>query len=332
MESLWKMVLLAVVSVRVFDTPAKVQSLIWVVIIAHTYNSFQINLDYFQTGQSRFVYRDWGFRGDNNVYSILTVPIFALTASVLLNSRLWYVTAVSAVACSLQAHQIMLMESRGCMLGCVIVLMVLVWGMPRNIRNIGIVLAGFLIVLVLAGPRVVNEFSSSFSTEENLDSSATSRFGLWKAGLEITLDYPLLGVGPKAGDTLVPQYMTGINMDSKALHNLIFEISTGIGIPALVLYLVFFAIPVALALSIIKRERSQLSSWESTAFLGVSSGIIGYWVSSMFSSGALLESSYVLAAIGLASISIRIQQKADEAMQVDEEALAPEHDIEPFPS
>ena len=111
---------------------------------------------------------------------------------------------VAGLIAGLQVHQIMLMQSRGCMLAVLLIAAAGVLLMPRSPRNYAIICLGFLAASLLAGPSVVDEFSSSFRSGEQLDSSAASRFDLWKAGLRITADYPMLGVGPNAARRLVP--------------------------------------------------------------------------------------------------------------------------------
>ncbi|WP_197531536.1 O-antigen ligase family protein [Posidoniimonas corsicana] len=303
MDNLWKIVLMAVLGIRLIDSPGKVLALMWVLVLAQGYNAYQINLEYFEDGHSSYAYRNFGDKGDNNVYSILTVPLIACSLSLALYAERGWQKAVAATIALLQVHEIMLFESRGCMLGCLPMLAVFVWLMPKTRRTVTVLAAMLIMGAILAGPPVVEEFASAFAEEGERDSSAEGRFGLWQAGFEITKDYPVLGVGPYAGQYLVPAYFPGgLDQHAKGLHNLFFEISTGCGLPALVCYLAFFAYPAIACYG--TAQATNADRWHRCASLAVVPGLVGYWTSSMFSSGALSESSYACAVVGVCATAI----------------------------
>ena len=303
MGNMWKIVLMAILAVFLLDTPAKIWTALTVIAIAQGYSAFRINEQYFQDGFSLFAYRPWGTKGDNNLYSNLTVPLAACSLAITFNAkdkRLKYVMLFIAIV---QIHQIMLLQSRGAMIAGILTATISAWMMPRtkwNLRMVGL-LAFFS--FALAGPSVVKEFSSAFAKEGDRDSSAESRLILWRAGWEITQDYPLLGVGPYAGQKLVPQYAEGISSQNKGLHNLFFEISTGCGVPATICYMYFLL--ASLIFFYRKPNRGAVVDYRISAVRhALIPGLIGYLVASMFSSGALSESSYALSAIGLAASSV----------------------------
>lgn len=315
LDNLWKIVLMAVLAVRLIDTPKKAVALLWVLVLAQGYNAYQINLQYFQDGHSIWAVRGFGNKGDNNVYSILTIPIIACALALAIHAGKPWQKGLAAIIALLQIHQIMLLESRGCMLGGIVMLGVFVWRMPKTRQTITAVLVMAILGGVLAGPPVIKEFMSSFEGEGARDSSAESRFDLWAAGLAITKDYPAFGVGPYAGQYLVPQYYSGgLNSRVKGLHNLVFEISTGCGVPALIAYLFYFAIPVYSSHKTLCRKGNE--DWSACVSLAVLSGLIGYWTASMFSSGALMESSYACAAIGISTQAI-LTNEADSHTDIE---------------
>lgn len=310
MDTLWKMVLMAFIGIRVIDTPRKVIALLWVLVLAQGFNAYRINESYFEIGVCIFRINGYGPSGDNNMYSILTVPIMAASASLALYSKPLWQKCLAAGILLLQLHQIMLMESRGCMMGGIVMLATLICFMPRTTVNVWGVTLCLLAGAALAGPPVIAEFSSSFKKEgEQRDSSAESRFALWKAGYQITKDHPLLGVGPWAGQYLVPRYL-GISGRQKGLHNLYFEIGAGCGIPAAICYFSFFAIAGWACFRLLWRQKPEpIPDWLGCVSLAVFPGLIGYMASSMFSAGALLESSYALAVAGLAGTCIWAAEK-----------------------
>ena len=295
MTYLWRIVAITFFAILSFSEPNQVRWLLWACMAGQGFNAFQINLEYFQLGYCRYSYMsDWGQKGlDNNGYSILTIPVIAIAIATGFASRGWIPRGFAFLIAALQLHQLMLMESRGGLLGAVLTSIVAVIFMPKTHVNIALVAIGLLAASAMAGPPVIKEFLSSFESQETRDSSAESRFLLWKAGARIVADYPLLGVGPSASRYFVPIYYSGkLEGDSKALHNVFFEVGSEIGIPGLVAYLSFFLIPYYYVF----RNRRALSVGivGTQCTIAVLAGTPGYFLSSMFSSGSLIESSYVI--------------------------------------
>jgi len=314
MGILWKIIAMSLLAIAILDSEKKIVVLAWVIVVCQGYNAYQINLQYFTDGFCRFAYQsEWGYKGDNNLYSIFTMPAAGLAAGFAIFSKTWKEKAIAGCILLLQAHQVMLLESRGGMLGGLIMIILLIFLMPKTSINITIVGVGLILGSVLAGPPVVKEFMSSFESSDSLDSSASSRFSTWKAGMDMTLDYPFLGVGPYAGQVLVPQYYEKSDRkDAKGLHNLFFEISTGCGIPAVILYFSFFSI-IAFGSWRLIRSSGTMKENHRAILTGALVGNAGYAASSMFSSGALLESSYICAALGAAMLLVESEPLSDSS-------------------
>jgi O-antigen ligase len=308
---LWKELVVALIAILTIRTRQHVTYLLVASLIGVTYNSYQINLDYFQTGFTRYAYSKWGsYQLDNNTLSLAMIPFIAVGLSFALFERIPWRRACYFLASILCIHLLMLLMSRGAMLGALPLLPLLVLKAPRTRRNLRDFTIALLAVFVLAGPSVVKEFSTIFASEQNRDSSAESRFHLWEAGAKITSDYPLLGVGPNSGRYLVPTkaYWNGSPLDSnsKALHNVFFDLSTGIGIPGLLIYLSLFAIPIISAWKMYDPNDYVLGPLNLSVF----AGLITFFCASFFSSGLLIESPYILLVAGYALINIRADEQA----------------------
>ncbi|XZE54237.1 O-antigen ligase family protein [Planctomycetaceae bacterium SH139] len=327
MENMWKIVMMAILAIILLDEPRKILVMVAVLAITQGYSAYQINLQYFQDGVSIYAYYPWGTKGDNNLYSNLTVPLIACSAAVCVFTSKRWLRVGSGIILILQMHQLMLMESRGAMLAAIAMMGWFAFLMPKTSFTIRASVVTVLAGALLAGPPVYKEFMSSFESGENRDSSADSRFTLWKAGAAITADYPLLGVGPLAGQRLVPQYYEGgLDGSQKGLHNLVFEISTGCGIPAAILYFLFFLIPwwVSTKQYWAIARIGEFPEWKGTSLLAVATGIPGYLAASMFSSGALLEPSYVLASVGCATalVAQRLNAEPLEVLEETEQEMS----------
>ncbi len=289
-------------------------------VIAQGWNAFNINQIYWQLGFLDLNSMTWNFL-DNNTYSISSLPIMALAIGLIFADQNRWVRYLAGVILALQLHQIMLLESRGTMLGAILLCTIAVFVMPKNRFNWNVTALSTVAILILAGPPVLKEFSSIFVSEDELDTSADSRYYLWQAGLEITLDNPILGVGPWCGEMVVPTYYRGeMTMGKyKALHNLFFEMSTGAGIPALLLYVSFF-LSAFWAHWKLWRSKLPVPPPLTAVNIAILCGIPGYFLASMFSSGILIESPYVLVVLGIAAVAANQQADSTEVTPEQDEA------------
>jgi O-antigen ligase len=315
-DIIWKIWLIASLGVVLIDDRRKMIWFIWAMVLSQGWNAFNVNQLYYMYGVN-VRYFTWNFL-DNNTYSISTIPVMAVTFGILMIHKDWRIRLLSGLIFVLQMHQLMILQSRGTMMGGLVLIALGVFFMPKTRISIQMTLVALVVGSILAGPSVLEEFNSAFVAEEEMDSSAASRYKVWKAGAAIMLDYPLLGAGPWAGQFLVPMYYEGGGAGGqKALHNLFFEVGTGSGIPALLCYLLYFFVPWLAHLKLWLSGEPRIGSWWQIANLAVLCGIPGYWAASMFSSGALIESPYLLAT--LACCSLTYQEIEQESNFYDED-------------
>jgi O-antigen ligase len=303
----WKLCLMVVMGVILLDKAGYIAIVSVSMIVAMGWNAYQVNKLYFEAGYINIFF--WKFSElDNNTFSIFCLPVSAIAASLMFQSEKILPRMLAFCVFILQLHQLMILESRGTMLGTVVMLGLLVLFMRKTKFSMFLLVVSALIASVLAGPSVIEEFMSSFEAAENLDASADSRFRLWRAGAKIMGDYPLFGVGAWAAENIVPDYYDygpgGTRGPVKALHNLFFEVGTGIGIPGLIAYLIFFGNIWFQHFLEWKNHRVDFPEWFRIVNTAVLCGLPGFWVASMFSSGALIETPYLLCTLGLASLVV----------------------------
>ncbi|MGI9459700.1 MAG: O-antigen ligase family protein, partial [Pirellulales bacterium] len=261
-----KIVLMSTVVALALSSKRVIEIALVVMAIGISYNAFEINADYYRQGFS-LVNQDGWSKMNANGYALIMLIGTLFTFALAQYSTSTIGTAGWLVASVVNAHAIMIVESRGAMLGLAVAGVFHLIFVRRTPKNIGLTASILVAGLVLAGPPVLKEFSSIFA--EKLDNSGESRFYIWDAGYRISLDYPLLGVGPWAGEVLVPAYYQGTDktgMEIIALHNLELEISTGIGIPATLAYLAFFFLPWNQARKMIWKDKNMPTN-ESSAML-----------------------------------------------------------------
>lgn len=313
-DILWRVIAMTILACYSCRRTPDLHLLAWGAVLGQGYNAYAMNLEYLSLGYCRYVHMTkWGANGlDNNTYSILTLPVFSIAISMALSSKKVIPAIVAAAIALLQAHQLMIMESRGGMLGAILVAAIVTWFCPKTRRAITMIAAGLIAASVLAGPSVVKEFTSSFQSGDSLDESASSRFDLWSAGFSMLADYPLIGVGPDASRYYVPQYYPGgIAVTNKALHNLFFEVMTGVGFFGGLLFFGFYFFPYA---AVWRRRKELLAHGgiHTTCAIAVLAGIPGYMLASMFSSGSLIESCYLLIVIACGLLAINAESDASQ--------------------
>lgn len=303
MDVFWKIVLMAVLAMGILATLKDIRLACILLVVAQGWNAFNINQLYLHSGWINLNAFSWNFL-DNNTYSISSLPVMALAVGLLLADRSRWTRVLAGIVVILQLHQLMILESRGTMIGAIVMACIAIFAMPKSRVNWTVVVLGGLTTIVFAGPPVIKEFASIFVAGDDRDSSADSRLDLWDAGFRITMDYPGLGLGPWAGEAIVPSYYQGdIEVgEHKALHNLFFEMSTGAGVPALMLFVSCFLV-VLRGHWQLWRSSSPLPDELIAVNIAVLSGIPGFLVASMFSSGILIESPYILLTLGIAAVA-----------------------------
>ncbi len=318
-DVLWKSVVVAFLAVRLADTPEKAAILMWAIVIGSGYNAFRINEDYFITGVTRYVNDNWGYKGDSNVYTLYTFP--ALTCSMVL-----FFTSTNLVSrlfagsiAILHVHQLMLLESRGGLLGAALSGVLLVVLIRKSFQTNIAFLVAAVAVIVLAGPPVAKEFGSIFASTAERDSSASSRITLWKAAMQITSDYPMLGVGPNATQFFIPKYAVEFaDLETKHPHNIFFEVLSGCGIPAFLLFVSFFAIPY-LHILYCRREYLYDSDAATSIVLANLVTMPGFCVAGLFAGGGMIESLYFFVAIWIGGFLALETRKAGVDEEIDDE-------------
>jgi hypothetical protein len=306
-EQFSKIAVMSILLTKLLDTQKRIETMVWCVLGGIGWNAFEINRDYYSRGMSTVNQDGWAMQNANG-FSLLLVMVALISLSMFISSRNAYKKVVLFLVSICCVHAIYIVESRGGMLGLIAGGMIIVLFQEKTFNNVlGFCVAG-AIAVILAGPPVIKEFFSSFERDESLDASASDRLIIWKGGVRLTAENPMLGVGPWAAELPLVQYAgeTGVAKykGRVALHNLPLEVSTGSGLPALLCYLVFFFLPVhALA----KQLRSLRGSSNYGLTCGLVAAIPAYWVSSFFNSGALLELPYLITAIGVSLLAVNDQ-------------------------
>ncbi len=192
---------------------------------------------------------------------------------------------------------LLLTFSRGAYLGLLVGLIVFAAGVAPLVRLsrrwlAAVPAAAVVVVLILAVPPLRDQaravVNRAASTADFSDGSINDRFDLWRAGIAMAIDHPLLGTGPDTYPEVFPHYRDTVLAGRRAYwlvyrpespHNVPLAIATGAGLPALAAYLAFVG-AVLLAVGRVLRRKLDLTSRVTVA--AVAAGIAGYFVTDLF--------------------------------------------------
>ncbi len=305
-EYLAKIVLPFAAGLTLVRTERQLEMLFWTVLISCAFLAYEANLAYL----NGYHFEQLGFLHlDNNSFAILMVTSYGLALVNGFLDSVWWRRYFCFGCAAAMAHVPMLAMSRGGMVGVAVATMAAFFVLPKT----GRVLRGFALALiagsVLAGPSVVDEFSTSFQEEEERDYSAQSRVDLWRDCTEAMLRNPLFGVGQEHWGLVAPSYGWPLG---KEAHSLWFQTAAELGIPGLAFLVGFYVIAFLKMRSLAKTTESEFIR---AAALGTAVAIVGFAVSGSFVTVEGFELPYYVVLIGLCGL------KANESFH-HETALA----------
>lgn len=285
------------------DSTARLKVLLFVFILSQGYLTFDINESYFLSGRNVLLWNDGFGSLDNNGFALSLLPGIGLALMTSFYEPRPFLRGLALFSALSSIHAVLLSESRGAYLGVIVIGGLLFLLVPKNAKTVSLALCSLIVVALLTGESVVNEFSTIFA--DKLDYSAESRFALWNAGYQAMLDYPLLGVGPHNFGVVSENY--GLRR-GRAPHNLIFEVGTACGFPGLFLFLSFYILLLWRLFRVISWGTGPKSAGTEPVIASTTSGafagLIGYLISSTFSSGAVIETPYVAALMAVAALRL----------------------------
>jgi O-antigen ligase len=339
-SAMWKIVLVGGFATVGLAEPQRLITLMRMATIASLYSTYRITKDYLDLGFCRYIQDGWGFGTGSNQASMMFTALAMISLCLMLFEKTMYWRAITFISFVFQMHAVMLLDSRSCMLGAVAAIAIVVWMAPKTRLNVSVLFAGFLAGLVLAGPSVINEFSSTFEVGEDLDVSAKSRFDLWGYGLRAFQGSPLIGYGPgmvgyQVADLLPQDANSQRHFEIRNPHNTPIEVLGDYGILGFCGMYGFF-VPVML-ISFQYLRRNLGCSEERVALLAGFSGLLAVSIASIFSSSLMVEAYYMLAGLGAAAVNSvwgsrdEDDQEVIEAELVTQEELTEEWEEEPTP-
>jgi len=298
LDRLWKIILPVVVGASLIKSVDQLKALAWVILLGHAYPAFEFNLDYLN-GYNRLRYEGYA-QMDNNCYAISLVSSAGIGVFLSMRGESRRERLLAAGSMAIIAHAVLISNSRGGMLGMIIVGLVSFFLLRKGWKEYSAFAAAILLTAIVTGPEVRERFASAFADKEERDASAQSRLDLWAACCDAIQKNPLLGVGPNHMPTLMPEY--GFELGKEA-HTLWLQVGAELGAPGLVLLLSFYVVTV---LRLLPLARGAPTTDERLRLLArmVIASLCGFMVSAQFVSLEMLEPPYYVCLIGIGALKL----------------------------
>lgn len=238
LEAMLKVFLPFVVGVTLIESIQQIRQLAWVIAGSVSYKALELNRSFYG-GFNQL--QQYGFGGmDNNCVAIELVAAIGFMFFFFFTAPKWWQKAIAAGSCALLVNAIMFSNSRGGMLSLIVTGVVASILIPKRPYHFAILTIGALVALRLAGPATLERFYTTFADKEERDASAESRLDLWKNCVELAVENPILGVGPKHFG-----HYAGVRFDwpyGKQAHSLWFQGMAELGFPGIGFLVLFYLV------------------------------------------------------------------------------------------
>ena len=303
-EILVKTVVIFIVMVNVIRTPWRFKLLVWLAFAVSVYLSINALNDYthgvFREGSA--YYNDQriggsigGLFGNSNdlaLHLVTMVPLaigFAFVNKNIIRRLVYFALA------GLFTAAVVVTFSRGGFIGLVIAMLVLTrkLGRKNKFLSTAALVVALSVVLLSAPGAYFGRIASILNSATDLTGSSTQRTEILKRSIWVTLRYPITGVG--MGNF---HYKS---VQELVTHNAYTQVSSEMGIPALIIYLMFMIYPLR------KLRRIEAETLDDPArrkyhywSIAVQVSMIAYMVASFFASVAYYWYIYYLVGYAVA--------------------------------
>jgi O-antigen ligase len=298
-ENYAKMVLPILVGMTTIHSIERLNAVAWVILASEGWLALEMNINYragVYTMDNPLRFADL----DNNGVAITMVAAAGLAFFFgLRESKAWRRWLCFALA-GLMAHVVLFSNSRGGMLALIITGVLSFLLVHKQPRHYAYLLLALAVGLRLAGPQVVERFSTIFVEPEDRDVSAQSRLDLSITCLEMMQDHPLLGVGP--GHFMLTSHQYGWPK-GKDGHTTWLQFGAETGIPGGVFLLGFYLLTLRHGWSLARTTAPGVAPFGDFTRPVIAS-LCGYMVAAQFVTTYGVEMPYYVALVGANAIKL----------------------------
>ena len=295
---LLKIVAPFLVGVTLLDANKHVRGLIWMMVIAQAYISFEMNLSYYMNGFNQVA--EIGFGGmDNNSFGISLVTTIGPALALALTEKRWIARAAAAFAGALILHTTLLTFSRGAMVGLIAVGVTAFILLPKRPSYVFALMLAALLTLRLTGPQLMARYSTTLVDTESRDESAGSRVDLWRDCLDVAIHNPLLGIGARNWPLVASSYGWP---PGKEAHSTWFQAAAEMGFPGAFFLLMLFSVSAVKLWPLAHRLPTDDNRHLVMAGRAIVMSMAGFIVAGQFVTLSGLEIPYYMAMVGVMTL------------------------------
>lgn len=228
---------------------------------------------------------------DGNVASIVitTAMAFVLFGVRYFNSKIVKYSLIFSVP--FLWHALILFASRGALLSAAAVTLFFAFHIKSKSLNV-FILIGFVVMLLWQGGMLVERSSKTVTKSQStsVEEPINPRILSWQVGIDIVLEYPILGAGPQRF-----QYASALLFPGKSphvAHNTLLNFSANTGLIAGAIFLSFFYC----SYKQFKYVKEVVKEDSTASFINLScmGGLVGYFVGAFFLDLIIFEPFYSL--------------------------------------
>jgi len=292
-EASAKIVLPFLAAMTLIRSLDQLQKLAWVIVVCQGYVAYEMNLAYYG-GYN--ILAEQGFAGmDNNCMAIAMVTGAGLAFFLGLGETIRWRQLLAFACAALMTHCVLFSMSRGGMLALIIMGGLSFFLIPKRPAHYLAFALAVALGLRLAGPQVVERFSSTFADENQRDMSEQSRLSLWTSCWDAMLKQPLAGVGPRQWPRIATEY--GFT-PGKEGHSLWLQTGAEMGFPGLGFLLAFYLVCINRLRVFLRPGAAETAPWSAGVARAVIASLVGFMISAQFVSLPGLELPYYIVIVG----------------------------------
>ena len=316
-----KIVAAFMVGMTMLNSERQIKALAWIVVIAHGYVGFEMNLQYLQ-GNNQVANVGFGTM-DNNTFAIALVATVGPAIVLALQAPKLWQRGVGLVSAALIVHTVLLTYSRGGMLALAVTGLVIMLVLPKRPAYLAALVAIAIVTVSFTGPELRNRFATVFVTGEERDVSAQSRIELWADCLDSMVRRPLIGVGPSNWRRVAFEYGWP---SGKEAHSLWMQTGAEIGVPGLAFLLGFYLLTIRRGMQML---RVKDDPWMAACGAYVVTSLIGFMVAAQFVTVVGLEVPYFTVLVCAATLRLQDLRRQEVPATAPQPMAAPWAAVQP---
>jgi O-antigen ligase len=302
-DFLIKTILIFIVLVNVIRTEGRMKLMMYLVLGVSIYLSIHVITDYqagvfkigaAETNTQRVMGAIGGLFENSNDLALHLVTMVPLAFMLGIENKNPLRRIVFWGTSLLMIAAVIITFSRGGFIGLIVMALVLVRKLGRRNKSmaLGALVLGVIFFLVVAPGAYAGRLATIFDSAADVTGSSSQRTEVLKRSIWVTLRYPLFGVGLGNFHHKSAQEL--------GTHNAYTQVSSEMGIAAMVFYIIFLVHPLR-KLRMIEREMFERN--ENSRFyyfaIGIQASLVGFMVSSFFAAVAYQWYIYYLVAYAI---------------------------------